>query len=419
MTVSSAPPSPREPLAFLVKRFPRLSETFVLNEFLELRRQGVDVRLFALMDSGEKVVQPAAEALRSEVVYLGPARYGRMARYRRMARVAAAHRRGALRVARVLLHHHSRATIRHLGEALILVGHMDRMGARHLHAHFAHSPTAVAHLAHLLSGVAFSFTTHAKDLYTTPDWQLARRHAAASFVVTCTAANARYLEEAVGAEPGSVIVCRHGVDLPQFLAGQRRPVPGRILSIGRLVPKKGFDTLIRSCALLRRRGVAFQCRIIGDGPLREELGGLVASLDLAPVVELTRSRPQPELLGEYARADVFALAPRVMGDGDRDGVPNVILEAMAVGAPVVATAISGIPEVVEHDRTGLLVPPDDPGSLADALERVLTAPEVGRRLGDTARSVVAGRFDLTRCVEPLTELFTGRRAEVVASGVGS
>jgi len=391
------------PLAFVVKRFPRLSETFILNEFLELRRQGVDVRLFAIMDSAEKLVQPGAEQLRAEVCYLrsGP----RLPRWARITRSLVLHRRGLWQTGRALLGHHSRATIRHIGEALVLLDSLGPVGARHVHAHFAHSPAAVAFHANLLSGVPFSFTAHAKDLYTTPAQQVLRRCEVAEFVVTCTEANARYLEDVVGARPDKVVVCRHGVDLSLFLPLARTPVPGRVLSVGRLVPKKGFDTLVRACGLLHRRGVAHHCRIIGDGPLRDELSGLVTSLGIEDQVELAVARPQPELLEEYAQAEIFALSPTVMENGDRDGVPNVLLEAMAAAVPVVSTLISGIPEVVQDGRTGRLVPPDDPVQLADALQALLSSSETRQRLGEEARNVVSERFDLATCVEPLVRQF--------------
>src|SRR5207248_8023423 len=174
-------------VAVVVKRFPRLSETFVLNEFLELRRQGVPVRLFALLDPRESHVQPAAAALVPEVGYLGEG--PRRARWVQATRAARRHPRGAAIAIAFALERRSRATWRHLAEALVLVDQMDRDNLVHVHAHFAHSPSAVAHLAHLVSGRPYSFTAHAKDLYTTPPSRVAARGRAAQFVATCTAAN--------------------------------------------------------------------------------------------------------------------------------------------------------------------------------------------------------------------------------------
>jgi glycosyltransferase involved in cell wall biosynthesis len=392
-------------IAFLVKRFPRLSETFVLNELLELRRQGVAVRLFALMDPVESHVQPEADQLRPEVTYLR----GSSRRWSVIVGSALRHPLGTARVLRFALGRRSAATWRHVGEALVLAGELDRQDLGHVHAHFAHSPAAVAHLAHLLTGVSYSFTAHAKDLYTTKPSYIKARSEAASFVVTCTEANRRYLVEVVGADPSKVIVCRHGIDLERFLLIRRVPAEGRILSVGRLVPKKGFDVLVRACAELAQMGARFECVICGDGPLRGELEALVRSLGLSRHVHLTQARPQPDLLREYERAEVFALAPTVMENGDRDGLPNVILEAMAAGVPVVATSTSAIPELLSDGSTGRLVPPQDPVALAHALSSLLSDPQERRRLGETGRAHVAAHFGLEDCVSPLADLFSARR----------
>lgn len=390
-------------LAIVVKRFPRLSETFVLNEFLELRRQGVPVRLFALADPHEPHVQPDAEELRPEVTYLqgGPP-------WRRAWAAAAAvshHPDGVGRALAFGLRRRSRATWRHLFEALVLVDHLDREGVGHLHAHFAHSPSAVADLAHRVSGVSYSFTAHAKDLYTTPSAYVAARGLKARFVVTCTEANGTYLHEAVGLERDKVFVCRHGVDLDRFIGVPRRPLPGRILSVGRLVPKKGFDNLIRACAVLAERGTRFECVIVGDGPERERLQALAQELGVGASVHLEHGRPQPALLAEYGRAEVFALCPTVMTNGDRDGLPNVLLEAMAAGVPVVATKVSAVPELVVDGVTGRLVPPEDPRRFADALQQLLDDPVAGQLLATAGRAYVTANFDLAQCVRPLAARF--------------
>jgi len=390
-------------LAILVKRFPRLSETFVLNEFLELRRQGVPVRLFALSDPHEAHVQPEAEQLRPEVGYLGDG--PRWRRLRAAAATAGRHPQGSGRALVFALRRRSRATWRHLYEALVLVDHLDREGIGHLHAHFAHSPSAVADLAHRVSGVPYSFTTHAKDLYTTRRDYVAARGRTARFVVTCTEANGTYLHEEIGLDRDRVLVCRHGVDLDLFRSVPRQPVAGRILSVGRLVPKKGFDTLLRACGLLAGRTTSFECVIVGDGPEREKLEALVRELGITQWVRLEHGRPQPDLLGEYARAEIFALSPRVMPDGDRDGLPNVLLEAMAAGVPVVATAVSAVPELVVDGVTGRLSPPDDAHRLADALQQLLDDPTERRRLARAGQAHVSTEFDLARCVRPLAAHF--------------
>jgi glycosyltransferase involved in cell wall biosynthesis len=294
-----------------------------------------------------------------------------------------------------------------------LAKHLDEERAGHLHAHFAHGPAAIAYLTHLITGVPFSFTAHAKDLYTTPPEYIAERGRAASFVVTCTEANRAFLATLLGRDGDKIVLCRHGVDVDRFSAVVSRPVRGRILSIGRLVPKKGFDVLLRALALLAQRGVSFECHVVGTGPLSGQMDALARSLGIGDRVTFLGARPQVALLEEYASAEVFALAPVITDNGDRDGIPNVLAEAMASGVAVVSTRISGIPELVEQGCTGMLVPPGDPAALADALERLLIDDSERKRLGDAGRRWVVSNWDLRDLVRPLAALLArqleGRR----------
>jgi glycosyltransferase involved in cell wall biosynthesis len=306
------------------------------------------------------------------------------------------------------------AAWRRLAEALILVDELDGQPV-HLHVHWANAPAEVAYLAHTIAGIPWSLTTHAKDLYTSPVSDIADRCAQALFVATCTAANASYLIDVVGVPPAKVTLCRHGVRLDRFDSSRRDPQPGRILSIGRLVPKKGFPVLIQACAFLQQRGIPFHLDLIGDGLIANDLKGLVVECGLTDRVTFHGGRPQPELVPFYEQATVFALAPEVQADGDRDGIPNVILEAMASATPVVAAATSGIPEVVFDNETGLLVPPGDPEALAKALERLLTDPDEAERLGKGGEVAVRAAFEMATCVTPMTELLRARLGAVRAA----
>jgi glycosyltransferase involved in cell wall biosynthesis len=398
-------------IAVLVKRFPRLSETFVLNEFLELRRQGMDLRLYALMDPKERLVHPAAAELVPEVRYLlEPG--ARLRSWSRLivgaARQAAAHPRSALRVAWCWLSaYRSRASLRHAVEALWLAGDLRRKGIDHLHAHFAHSPAEVAHMAHLAGGPSYSFTAHAKDLFTTPRVHIERRAQGARFVLTCTTAGGDYLRPTIRDAATSLHVLHHGTDLSRFNPSRRSPEPGRILAIGRLVPKKGFADLIDALALLCQRGVAFRCDIFGSGPLRESLEKRASDAGLAGRVTLHGAHLQDELIDAYRRASVLALAPVMTEDGDRDGIPNVLVEAMACGVPVVSTRLSGIPELIDDGVDGLLVTTGDPQALAAAIDRLLKDPVLQQEMGLAARRKVEASFDLSRNTSQLAELLAG------------
>jgi len=399
-------------IAYLVKRFPRLSETFVLGEYLEVRRQGVDTVLYALMDPDETIIQPAARALVSEVTYLhdvGQRTWSWARLLRGAAAQAVAHPLRALRVVWAIVSvHRSRPGVRHGVEGLWLARDLRRRGIDHIHAHFAHSPAAVAYMAHLAGGLPFSFTTHAKDLYTTLPRNLRIRIRAASFVVTCTEANADHIHRTLETASTPVHVVHHGVDLTRFTPRGRCPVPGRLISVGRVVEKKGFDDVLSAVALLRAKGFQVRWEVYGSGPLRDGLRARATSLGVADSVILHGARVQDEILAAYRSAAAFVLAPVVLDNGDRDGIPNVLVEAMACGVPVVATRVSGIPELVEEGTNGLLVQPRQPDQLAAALARVLGDPEFAAALGDAGRRTVEQRFDRGRTTTRLVELFNGK-----------
>src|SRR5260221_2066649 len=349
----------------LVKRFPRLSETFILNEFLELRRHGLPVELFAIMDPNDRSSQPEALALVPEVTYLQTGLL--WAELPAALRTARRHPWGALRAAGWTLTRHTRAAARNLLHALVLLDRLASGPPAHLHAHFLPAPAALAFIAAKVSGQPYSLTGHAKDIYTTLPENVRMRCDRARFVTTCTEANRTHLINEVDLEPGQIHVCRHGVDLAKFTIPARQPRPGRIVSVGRLVPKKGFDILIRACGELRRRGIALELVLLGGGELHDEVFALAHEQGIGDRVWMLGARPQSEVVEQLAEAEIFALSPVVLPDGDRDGVPNVLLEAMAVGVPVGATTGSGIPEVVTDGETGRPVPPHSPHLLADAL----------------------------------------------------
>jgi glycosyltransferase involved in cell wall biosynthesis len=395
-------------IAYLVKRFPRLSETFILNEILELKRAGVDLQLYALMDPQEKQVQPDAIELRSDVVYL----YRGTSRWRSaLALLAGAgfqaisHPAGAARVLWALLSvHRSRPSMRHAMEGMWLAHDMARRGITHLHAHFIHSPGAVAFFAHLAGGPAFSITAHAKDLYTTLPRNVRIRADAAECLVTCTAANAEYLRGIVNRSAAARIqVIHHGIDLRRFGRGSGIG-SRRILSVGRLVPKKGFADVIASLQVLNRDGMVFDAAIFGGGPLHDELIARTYAAGLAEHVRFHGARTQDSIIAAYQRAGLFVLAPVITESGDRDGIPNVLVEAMACGLPVISTRVSGIPELITDGIDGLLVDPHDPVALARGIARVLTDSDFAARLGMAARRKVEQRFDIRTATNRLLDL---------------
>ena len=415
------PSSPR--IGYILRSYPRLSQTFILNEILALEQLGRRIQIFAVTDPQEPVTQPRAGAVRAPVQYLDQVqRRARATILGEHIALALAHPWRYLTTLAYVLRHNdweagysasSRGTC--FLQAVYLARLLGRAPSRpehrigHLHAHFAHDPTLIALLVHRLTGISYSFTAHARDLYQIPVAALGERIAEADAVVTCCGANLRYLHEvAPEVAPGKARLIPHGVELREFYPGpDKAPASGLplILSVGRLVEKKGFPDLLHACRLLKQRGYAFRCVIYGDGPLRDALAATIARLELAGDVVLAGEHPQEALLPVFQQATVFALTPFVTSDGDRDGVPNVLVEAMACAVPVVSTAVAGVPELVQHDVNGLLVAPHDRLAIADALAALLTDEPRRARLGAAARQTVVDHFDLHAAAEQLAELF--------------
>ncbi len=395
---------PAGPVAYIMKRYPRLTETFIINEIRAMERLGADLRIFSLLQPEPPPHHPMVAQVVAPLHVL-PATWG--AKFKRLATshakaIGAAPLRYLAVAGRALQWSATSssplAVWKHFFRAGYVAAECRAEGIAHIHAHFANTPTSVAHFASLMSGIPFSFTAHAKDLYLTRKSVIARRTRAARFVVTCTGYNVRYLEDIQGHPAGKINLIYHGIDLDMFNARPTsppapHPVP-LILSVGRLVPKKGLNDLIAACALLKASGTAFRCRIIGEGPLRAALREQIQSAGLEALVTLEGAMTHAELIALYGTADLFALAPRIEDNGDRDGIPNVIAEAMAIGLPVVSTNVSGIPELVRNLETGLLVPPRDPAALAAAMAQLLHDRPLALRLAAQGRALLERDFDL-------------------------
>jgi glycosyltransferase involved in cell wall biosynthesis len=395
------------PVAYILKRYPRLTETFILNEIRAMERLGETLHIFSLLPPEPPPHHPMVAQVRARVH--GPAagvagRVGFLLRAHAAVLLAA-----PLRYARALaatagwtLTSRKPLSLWRQFARAGGVAHLCRAHRiRRVHAHFANAPTTVAHLAHLMTGIPFSFTAHAKDIYLSRPGVIRRHLRAATFAATCTGYNAAHLRGlAPRIAPGKIHLIHHGIDLEVFREGgaakEAGPPSARplVLSVGRLVPKKGHEDLISACAALRTRGVDFECLIVGSGPLRDALSSAIASRGLQNVVSLRGAMTHLQLIELYRRADLFVLAPRIAEDGDRDGIPNVIAEAMAVGVPVVATDISGIPELVRHGQTGLLVPSRDPAGMAAAMQQLLADRALAGRLAREARRRLELDFNL-------------------------
>lgn len=425
-------------IAYVLKGFPRLSETFIASEIYRLEQQGMPLRLFVIRPTEEKVRHPMVDRIQATPEYLPSAGsvsnipvshwlalYGSIF-FPTLRRVAAHYPLGvsyaasfafgqAVRARQTLRSWPQKIYLKEFFQAVALAErliHVPRV--RHLHAHFCHSATTVTWLASMITGLPFSFTAHAKDIYDeslNPAGLLRRKLDAAQFVVTCTEANHHHLRRLGSSTPIHRIYHGVNVDFSRLLANQMIESPftvksSRILGVGRVVAKKGFDTFVEACGLLHRRALSFSGVIAGeDGEHGTIVRQRIADLGLSEYFRFTGPLGQDQLYQEYRQASVFCLPCRVLDNGDRDGIPNVLMEAMACGLPVVTTNVSGIPELVTHKVNGLLVPPDDPIALAEALDRLHNDPMLAPRLGRAARATVQNHFDGERLAKQLLALF--------------
>jgi glycosyltransferase involved in cell wall biosynthesis len=426
----------RASVAYVLKGYPRLSEIFIASEIERLEQSGLPIELIVLKPADEESSHPVVRRIRATPRYLPgttPLKGASLVGWLRanwggfapsVRRVARRRPTGFARAARMALAQALRARDGamswppkvYLKEFLQAAGVADRIlaagGVRHIHAHFAHGATTVAWLASAMTGLPYSFTAHARDIYDpklNPAGLLRRKLLTARFAVTCTGANLAHLRSV--APEARVYRVYHGLntDFTRLLNGHRAQPPNggplKVLAVGRLVEKKGFDVLVDALGLLAHRGISVQARIVGeDGPHSEVVRARIAEAGLDDRVELTGARDQAGLYAEYTSADLFCLPCRVLDTGDRDGIPNVLMEAMACGLPVVTTDISGIPELVADGENGVLVPPESPVALADALLALARDPERYRRISNAAMATVRDRFDGDRLTADLLSL---------------
>jgi glycosyltransferase involved in cell wall biosynthesis len=394
-------------IAYILKMYPRFSETFIVNEILELERQGVDVRIYSLRKPDDGRFHPSLARVKANVVYAP--QYPQMEPERvRAAHLAVAAARPAEYAA---LRAYAEGLEQPFGlkrflQAGFIAAHLLKHPVDALHAHFASSATRVASMVTRLTSIPYSFTAHAKDIFhqEVSPASLQRKIAGARFAVTVSRYNQAYLRQIQNGAGGDVRCLYNGIDLRHFKPNPRvAREPGLILSVGRLVEKKGFVPLIHACALLALRGLDFRCEIVGAGEQQALLARLIADLRLDGRVSLAGPKPQDAVLAAYQRAAVFALPCIIAKDGNRDGLPTVMLEAMAAGLPVVATTVTGNPEIVDDGVNGLLVPPEDVPALAEALARLLQDETLRREMVAAARSKVEQCFDVRRNVAQLRQ----------------
>ena len=398
-------------IGYVLKRFPRLSETFIAAELIELQRQGEHVTVFAISRPDEPFEHGFLDELTCPIVYLPHRPLHEKARV--VGAIVSCLRAdpvGWLRAAGASLWPLRLVGWRRLAQASVLRREMTIRGIDHAHAHFATAAARLANLAWRMGGPDYSVTAHAKDIWHSEVRldHLRDKLTPATFVATVSEANLTYLRQVMG-EGARLHLVPNSVDLRR-LQSTGRALPDRptVLTVARLVEKKGIKDLVEACRLLTVRGVALRLDVIGDGPLRPSLETAARAGGVDAVFH--GSQPQERVIEGYANASVFALPCVVAPTGDRDGLPTSVLEAMALGLPVVTTAVNGLVDAVIHEATGLVVPEHDPAALADAIGRLLSNPTLARRLADAARHRVETRFSLEITVAQLRSLFPKAQA---------
>ena len=406
-------PSRQERVAFVLKGYPRLSESFIAQEIAALERRGLRILIVSLRRPTDLRTHPVHGEVRASVLYLpeylvrGPLRVLRA--WWQVRRWPTYHE-VKLQWLRDLARDPTPNRIRRFGQALVLAAELPEDVYR-LHAHFLHTPASVARYAALLKRLPWSGSAHAKDIWTIPEWEKREKLASCDWLVTCTAANRDHL--AALAPLGRVGLIYHGVDLARFPRapaqaqlrdGQDAADPVVILSVGRLVEKKGTDVLLQALARLPG-GLHWRLVHAGGGPLKRKLQRLAHALGVSGRVYWRGALRQDELLLEYRAADLFVLACRIARDGDRDGLPNVLMEAQSQSLACLATRITAIPELIEHGETGVLVDPESPDQLAKALAVLISDPEQRRRLGLAGQRRLAARFGVEQNLAPLARRF--------------
>jgi glycosyltransferase involved in cell wall biosynthesis len=407
---------PGEPLrvGFVVKRYPCYSETFIVREILAHEQAGLEVEIYSLWPTRDAHFQDLTARVRGDVNYLYLPTDGLSSEVLSSRTLSAASFWRAIQVTSQVfpnlwtaLAEEQDAEARDVYLALQLAREVARKNIHHLHATFASDAATVARLAARFSGVPYSLTARAKDIFheTVRSDDLRRKLRDAAGVITISDFHLDYLRKTYGLLAARAQRVYNGLDLDEYSFQSPYRRPRVVLAVGRLVEKKGFADLIDAAALLAARGCQFRCRIVGAGALQADLEAQIGRLGLRDQVELVGPLPAAEVIQEMRRAAVLAMPCLIGQDGDRDGLPNVIQEALALGTPVISTDVTGIPEVVRHEETGLQVPQRDPPALAAAVERLLDDADLRVRLATQARRFMEAEFDIHRNTERRRAMF--------------
>ena len=407
-------------LAIVLKGYPRLSETFIAQEILALQKTGLDLELVSLRQPTDTKRHPVHHEITAPVRYLPEYVHEEPLRCLRgwwKARHLPGYAKARSIWLQDLRRDFTRNRVRRFAQALVAAAELPDDTAW-LYGHFIHTPGSVTRYAAIIRDLPFSFSAHAKDIWTSPDWELQEKLRDARWTVTCTQGGADHLSALAGQE-GKVRLVYHGLDLQRFPPpspdhathhrdGSDPSDPVRLLSVGRAVEKKGFDTLLNALAQLPA-DLHWHWTHIAGGTLLSDLKEQAEALGLTDRVSFLGSQSQARVLEEYGASDLFILPCRIADDGDRDGLPNVIVEAQSQAVPVISTPISGIPELIADGENGLLVPPNDADALAVGIAELIQDPERRQSMGKAGEAKVREQFDASREIDLLLDLLGASR----------
>lgn len=408
-------------LGYILKGYPRISETFISNEILRLEELGMKITIFPMRKPRENFSHDSVKKIRASVHYLPTNLFRDFFKLiipnlilacktpRRYAKASAIACRRFRRTKKI-------ATFKHLFQAGFLVNNhlYGNTEIDHLHGHFAHSPTSVTMFASVLSGLPFSFTAHAKDIYTSNPEQLKEKIDNASFVATCTRYNADFLRNIAGNSATPVYCIYHGIDTSLFSSEDSKSKcspPYRLLTVARMTEKKGLPTLYQALAKLNNRGIDFTHTLIGDGDDREKILALIKSLGLEKKCRWLGTKSHEEVLAHFRTSDIFVLGCQIAQNGDRDGIPNVLVESLAMGVPALSTDVSAIPELIIDNKTGKTVPAGDVDTMAEGILLLLQDSELRKLVIKEGRDLVRSSFDNTVLTRQLADIFIADHAK--------
>ena len=408
--MSSAAPR----LAIVVKGWPRLSETFIAQELVALERAGIDFAIWSLRHPTDKKTHPLHDQLSADVFYLPEYLHdapGRVLRGVLSAMARPGFWGAAWQFARDLARDFNRNRVRRFGQACVLARELPT-GTEALYAHFLHTPSSVARYCAMIRGLPWSFSAHAKDIWTSPDWELREKlstqSVGAAFGATCTAFGAEHLNGLAAGTPVDLVY--HGLDLARFPPppDRRARAPGdpfAMLSVGRLVEKKGFDNLIDALALLPPE-IEWHWTHIGGGELADQMRARAHGAGVSDRITWRGACDQPEVIAAMRAADLFVLPSRVAANGDRDGLPNVLMEAASQKLAILSTPVSAIPEFIDDGVHGLLSE-DAPEALAAHMVRVAADPTLGPALAEAAHARLHAEFTMQPGIDHLADRLRG------------